>query len=109
MRLHIFCCVPVLCLVVSISTPANDPAATLRGDPAHTGVYAGAGVPTVIGVKWRFRTTGFVFSSPASAGGVAYVGSTDGKLYAVDLQAGTEEWKFKSGARITASPAVDSG
>src|ERR1051326_1758481 len=108
MRLHTVCSLPVLCLAISISTPAKDPAATFRGDPAHTGVYAGAGVPKFNPVKWKFQTNGYVFSSPAIAGGVAYVGSTDGKLYAVDLQAGTEKWKFKTGARITSSPAVDS-
>src|SRR5262249_26147686 len=48
-------------------------------------------------------------SSPAIVGGIAYFGSTDGNLYAVDLQSGAEKWKFKTKARITSSPAIDSG
>jgi len=30
------------------------------------------------------------------ANGTAYVGSTDGSLYAVDLKSGTQKWKFKT-------------
>jgi eukaryotic-like serine/threonine-protein kinase len=99
----------MLCLAVSTPTPAKDPAATFRGDPSHTGVYAAAGVPKLTGLKWKFHTNGYVFSSPAISGGVAYVGSTDGNLYAVDLQSGAEKWKFKTQARITSSPTVESG
>ena len=88
---------------------AREPAATFRGDPAHTGIYEAVGVPKLAGVKWKFQTKGYVFSSPAISGGLAYFGSTDGNLYAVDLQTGTERWKFKTKARITSSPAVDNG
>ena len=36
----------------------------------------------------------------------AYVGSTDGRLYAVDLAHGTLRWKLATGARVTSSDAV---
>ena len=80
-----------------------------RGNPSRTGVYEGAGVPKLTGVKWKFHTNGYVISSPAVAGGTAYVGSTDGNLYAVDLQAGAQKWKFKTDARVVSSPAVEGG
>ncbi len=80
-----------------------------RGNLAHTGVYAAPELRTLGGVKWQFHTKGRILSSAAVAGGVAYVGSTDGSLYAVDLATGAQRWAFKTGARITASPAVDSG
>src|SRR5580698_2915072 len=80
-----------------------------RGNLAHTGVYDVPAVQTLTGVKWRFHTGGRVISSPAVAGGVAYVGSTDGHLYAVDMATGTQRWTFASGSRITSSPAVDGG
>jgi hypothetical protein len=33
-------------------------------------------------IIWSYRTGGFLFSSPAIANGVAYIGSYDGKVYA---------------------------
>ncbi len=62
-----------------------------------------------INVKWKFSTHGYVISSPAIDAGAAYVGSTDGNLYAVDLATGAQKWKFKTEARITSSPAVAQG
>jgi outer membrane protein assembly factor BamB len=40
---------------------------------------------------------------------MAYVGSTDGNLYAVDLQSGEQKWKFHTEARVVSSPAVQNG
>src|SRR5664279_3250532 len=79
-----------------------------RGDLAHSGKYA-QGLPKLNGVKWTFHTQGEVISSPAIVAGVVYVGSTDGNLYAIDEQSGTQRWKFKTGARIPSSPAVANG
>jgi len=80
-----------------------------RGNPQHTGVYQAAGVPKFSKVKWKFHTNGSVFSSPAVAGGVVYVGSSDGILYAVGIESGTLKWKFPTGSRVASSPAVDGG
>ena len=60
-------------------------------------------------MKWKFRTGGHVASSPAVVGDSAYVGSTDGFVYAVALADGTQRWKFATGARVTSSPAVAGG
>jgi outer membrane protein assembly factor BamB len=80
-----------------------------RGGPQHSGVYDSSGRAKLSGVKWKFKTGGMVFSSPAVASGVVYVGSTDGNLYAIDLLSGTERWKFATKSRITSSPAVAQG
>jgi outer membrane protein assembly factor BamB len=110
MKLRTLLCALLLCLAVSESTSAKDPtSAMFRGNPSHTGVYDSAGVPKLTGVKWKFHTNGYVISSPAVADGTAYVGSTDGSLYAVDLQVGTQKWKFKTDARVVSSPAVEGG
>ena len=77
-----------------------------RGDPAHTGVYDAAGVPKFTKIKWKFHTSGAVFSSPAVVKDTVYFGSTDHYLYAVDLNSGSLKWKSKTGSRITSSPAV---
>lgn len=101
---------PFLCLAASTITLAKDPsAATFRGNPSHTGVYDAVGVRQLTGVKWRFHTNGYVISSPAVTNGTAYVGSTDGHLYALELASGTQKWKFKTGARVVSSPAVENG
>ena len=80
-----------------------------RGNPSHTGVYDAPGVPKLTGVKWKFHTNGYIISSPAVANGTAYVGSTDGSLYALEVASGTQKWKFKTGARVVSSPAVENG
>ena len=80
-----------------------------RGDLQHTGVYDARGVPELHGVKWKFKTGGRVYSSPAVADGVVFVGSTDGNLYAVDASTGAQKWKFTSRGRIVSSPAVLAG
>ncbi len=80
-----------------------------RGDPGHSGIYAGPGAPEFHEIRWRFRTNGEVISSPAIAAGIAYVGSDDGDLYAIDESTGKLRWKFKTSARIPSSPAVAAG
>jgi outer membrane protein assembly factor BamB len=80
-----------------------------RGDLSHSGIYPGVGVPKLKGVKWSFHTHGELISSPAIAKGVIYVGSNDGKLYAIDQETGSQEWSFSTDARITSSPAIAGG
>ena len=48
-------------------------------------------------------------SSPAVADGMVYFGSFDGYLYAVDLNAGLEKWKFKCQSWVYSSPTVVDG
>jgi eukaryotic-like serine/threonine-protein kinase len=91
------------------SAALGQDAPMFRGNLAHTGVYDVPPIQTLTGVKWRFHTSGRVISSPAVAGGVAYVGSTDGHMYAVDMATGTQRWTFTTGSRVTSSPAIDGG
>src|SRR5260370_36616942 len=84
-------------------------ATMFRGNLQHTGIYGGAGIEKFSQIKWKFHTTGRVIASSAVAGGTVYVGSTDGSLYALDLDTGTPKWKFNTKARITSSPAVSGG
>ena len=46
---------------------------------------------------------------PVVVGGRVFVGSADGRLYAVDLKTGRERWRFEAGGHIIASPAVAAG
>jgi outer membrane protein assembly factor BamB len=45
-------------------------------------------------------------SSPVVAGGVAYVGSGDTHVYALDARTGALRWKFATGDVVHATPAV---
>jgi outer membrane protein assembly factor BamB len=84
-------------------------ASMFRGNAQHTGVYQAVGAPQFSRVKWRFHTSGRIFSSPAIAGGTIYVGSTTPFLYAVDQETGALKWKFQAEGRITSSAAVSGG
>jgi outer membrane protein assembly factor BamB len=58
------------------------------------------------GIKWKFKTGGKIFSSPAVMNGLVLVGSEDKNLYAIDLQTGKQKWKFATGGAVHSSPAV---
>lgn len=93
-----------------LSLPAFSADATMfRGNPQHTGVYSAARVPVFNKIKWKFHTGGMVISSPAVVGGIVYIGSTDGNLYAVDRDSGAQKWKFDAKSRVVSSPAVTNG
>lgn len=55
---------------------------------------------------WRYQTEGAVRSSAAIVDGVAYVGSYDGWLYALDIGTGRRLWRFPAESAITGAPSV---
>jgi len=92
------------------AAPPSAPSAPamFRGDPARSGVYRGGGA-ALAGLAWRVPTAGDVVSSPTIAGGVVYVGSNDGHLYALDLATGARRWGAALGSGVSSSPAVGGG
>ena len=54
-----------------------------RANPEYTGVYESGGIEPGNTELWRFATGGIVYSSPAVANGVVYIGSDDKNLYAI--------------------------
>jgi uncharacterized repeat protein (TIGR01451 family) len=58
---------------------------------------------------WSFATGDTVFSSPAVANGVVYVGSFDGNVYALNASTGAKLWSFQTGYYVSSSPAVANG
>ena len=68
-----------------------------RGDAQHSGLVKGTGVPTLTGVKWKFKTQAAVLSSPAVADGLIYFGSSDHSVYAVNAKTGEQVWKTRTG------------
>jgi len=93
----------------SAAAGADTPATMFRGDAAHRGVYASAVAPSLRAVRWTFRTRGRVLASPAVAGGIVYVGSEDGTLYALRAADGRPAWTFPTGGAVDSSAAVADG
>jgi len=90
-----------------------------RNDPTHKGrndLEHGISKANVnsLAVSWTGATDGAVFSSPAVADGVVYVGSMDGKLYAFPAfgcggPTCTPLWTGATGGAIHSSPQVANG
>jgi outer membrane protein assembly factor BamB len=60
-------------------------------------------------VLWARRTGGTVDSSPFVTHGVVYVGSGDGKVYALNAADGAVKWTFETNGNVNSSPAVAYG
>jgi outer membrane protein assembly factor BamB len=67
---------------------------------------ANAGAPSL---RWKFKTGGFVGSSPAIDKGGVFFGSQNQDVYSVDATTGTEKWHFETGKIVFSSPAVADG
>lgn len=66
-----------------------------RGNPRQTGV-ATTTLPARLAIRWKFEAKDSVGAAPAIIGNTTYVGSLDGKLYALDLKTGKPRWQFKA-------------
>lgn len=79
-----------------------------RGSPAHAGVLAGPELDGNPYRSWRYDTGEDLRSTPAISGAVAYFGTRDGYLIALDLLTQQPKWSFDLGGYpVRASPAVD--
>jgi outer membrane protein assembly factor BamB/tRNA A-37 threonylcarbamoyl transferase component Bud32 len=57
--------------------------------------------------KWRFRARRGVTSSPVVHDGVAFLGSSDWHVYAVDIKTGYSIWRYRTQKPVWSSPAID--
>jgi outer membrane protein assembly factor BamB len=76
-----------------------------RGDPTLSGI-AKDRIPDKLSLLWSFQTGSEVISSPVLGFGRVYIGSTDGKVYSVDLSDGHKIWEFDTEDDIEASPLL---
>jgi outer membrane protein assembly factor BamB len=83
--------------------------AMFRGGATRNGVYAATPGSALAGVQWRVLTEGDVIGSPTVLGQTVYVGSGDGRMYALDRATGTRTWVFDAGNPIPSSAAVGGG
>jgi outer membrane protein assembly factor BamB len=100
------------------STPAITAGVVLVGarDGVLHGVSASDGSPVWtlqtggdLPLPWGHEGWDYLTSSPAVANGIAYWGSGDGHVYAVDAANGRERWRFATGGRVRSTPAVVNG
>jgi outer membrane protein assembly factor BamB len=56
-------------------------------------------------VRWRYAT-GRAEPSPVIRGGIAYLASTNGNVYALNLERRKARWVHRGGVKITGSPAL---
>ena len=76
-----------------------------RGDAALSGI-AQDQVPDKLKLLWSFNTEAWLISSPVMGRGRVYIGSTNGKVYALNLADGKQQWEFDLGDDIEASPLL---
>lgn len=76
-----------------------------RGDSALSGI-AKDKLPDKPSLLWSFQTEYEIYSSPAIGLGRVFIGSTDGKVYSIDLADGRKIWEFDTGDDIEASPLL---
>ena len=60
-------------------------------------------------LRWRFAASGGIQGQPVTDGSLVYFGSTDGRLYAVRADKGTQAWVFSTGGAIVSGPALANG
>jgi serine/threonine-protein kinase len=60
-------------------------------------------------LRWRCTTKSPVTSSPTVAGGVVYLGDTDGNVYALDATTGKRQWHYPTGGKVEGTPTVAGG
>src|ERR1700704_1672587 len=96
-------------LVALSSTEFTQAQSMFRGDPAHSGTYAGQAPRQFHRVKWKFPTGDRVISSPVFQDKVLFFGGDDGTLSAVDAEPGGQIWKRATGGPAPSTPAVANG
>ncbi len=118
-------CAPSARPVTIYGTPA------LAGDLVYVATYTGdsgkvmaikrlapgydeEGIPSWNDGEWFYprkedKFIGAVVGGPIVVKDTLYVGSSDGKVYALDVVKGDKRWEFDTGDKIWTSPAVEDG
>jgi len=79
-----------------------------RGDSNLSGIANGV-IPDEPSLLWTFQAGAGIVSTPVMGSGRAFVGATDGKVYALDLANGHGIWEYDTGDDIEASPLLLDG
>ena len=71
-----------------------------------SGISPDKSITPPLELLWKFKTGGPIHASPVIANGILYIGSTDGKLYALDAKQWGIKWVFDAGDAIRYSATV---
>src|ERR1700722_1970844 len=80
--------------------------AMFHHDPSHAGATPSTPShdPHLV---WHFPIGGEIWGSPAiGPDSTVYIGSTNGKVYAIDGHTGTQRWVFDAFAAVWSGPAI---
>jgi len=105
--LSVLAAAAVLIALTVSGAPAQD-WPTFHHDPALSG-YTDSTAPDTSYLLWTYDTGAPVFSSPAVADGILYIGSLAGNLYALNANTGSLIWSYAARGEIRSSPAVAEG
>ena len=97
-----------LTVVPESSDPKQDEWPMFHGQLNHTGVAHTTPI-SYGGPFWTHTTGGQVVSSPAVVDERLFVGSSDSKIYCVNVTTGGLLWNYTTGAWVESSPAVAGG
>ena len=90
--------------------PAAIPDVTMyRVDARRSGVQPGPVPQTTPVLIWSRTADAGIGLHPVLADGVLYVGSDDGRLYALDARTGDELWRYDAGFALQGSAAIANG
>lgn len=98
--------IPIL-VPTATATPIPPPQPTATSYPTATPTAAPTAIPGV--VRWSYTTGNFVFSSPTVVNGIAYIGSADHHVYALNAATGGLIWSYTTGDWVNSSPRVLNG
>lgn len=103
---HVF----LVLVIAGLVLPAGADAWMFRANPQHTGEYSDGGIRPNNVMNWNVSIGTELIGSPAVADGVVYIGSNNGKIYALDAATGAEKWNATIGTGyLMSSPAVTNG
>jgi outer membrane protein assembly factor BamB len=78
-------------------------------DLSKSGSSPDAELTPPLALAWKFRTGAAVVGGPVVARDTVYMGSKDGRLYALEADRWGERWRFRASGEIHASPAYADG
>ena len=79
---------------------------TFMHDLGFSGISPDQSLTPPLELLWKFKTGGPLHASPVIANGTLYIGSADGKLYALDAKQWGIKWVFDAGDAIRYSATV---
>lgn len=79
---------------------------TFMHNLSFSGISPDKSLTPPLELLWKFKTGGPLQASPVIANGILYIGSADGKLYALDAKQWGVKWVFDAGDAIRYSATV---